>query len=206
MTRQFRKSERGLSMPELLVVIGIIGVIAAFGLPNVLAGIRSGRIRQAQSDLLSIVQKARNKAIATNTRQGVLFVIQDSTTYWIHVEDDASNRFVRTTLNLGAPNALYSTRYTLPTRVEFGANAADCSGIPGFAATQSVIRFDSFGARRIPLLSPSGSEPAASITGTVTSRIHAANSAGEAGLCIVDRQTGLRRSIQISSGGRILNK
>lgn len=199
--------QRGFSLIELLAVLGIISLVAAVSLPNIMGYIRSARIRQAQRDVVDAIQKARLKAIAMNAKRGVVFLTQNNKRYWLHIEDDLTTTFSATsmTLNLTTPNVDYSTSFTLPNRVEFGLTAADCPAIASFAPNKSAVRFDRLGIRRIPTLSPAATEPAPIVAGgTPTNLMYAPTAGGEMSLCLVDRDTGFRRTIQVGNGGRVV--
>ena len=143
--------------------------------------------------------------IMRNTQMGVTFVTQDNNTFWVHIEDTIANvtagnvGFTRQGIDFNAPNAVLSTRFDLPDRVEFAANAADCPGIPGYAASQAAIRFDRYGVASLPtapnLLVLNG--------GSATTNFIHSPAAGDRGVCLIDRQTGLRRWLLISGGGRV---
>lgn len=198
---------RGFSLVELLVVVGIIGLTAAISLPSIAGYVRSNRIRTGQDLVAGALQRARNMAIMRNTQMGVTFLTQDNNTFWIHVEDTIAGvtagnvGFTRQGIDFDAPNAVLSTRYDLPDQVEFAANGADCPGIPAYAANQAAIRFDRYGVASPPgALAP----PLVLDGGSVTTNFIHVPAAGDRGVCLIDRQTGLRRWLLISGGGRVL--
>lgn len=201
-----RARARGFTLVELMVVIGIIGLTAAVALPRIAGYVRSNRIRTAQDMVAGGLQRARNMAIMRNTQMGVTFVTQDNNTFWIHIEDTLADvttgevGFTRQGINFAAPNAILSTRYDLPDRVEFAANAADCPGIPGYAVNQPAIRYDRYGVAS----SPVAPNALVLVGGSVTASFIHAPAAGDRGVCLIDRQTGLRRWLLLSSGGRVL--
>jgi prepilin-type N-terminal cleavage/methylation domain-containing protein len=197
---------RGLTLVELMVVVGIIGITAAAMLPNIAGYVRANQIRTAQDAVAGALQRARNMAIMRNTQMGVSFVTQDAKTFWIHIEDSIAGvttgnvGFTRQGIDFGSPNVVLSTRYDLPENVEFAANGADCPGVPAYAPNQAALRFDRYGVSSIP----SGANALVLNGGSATTAFIYVPAAGDRAVCLIDRQTGLRRWLQISGGGRVL--
>jgi general secretion pathway protein G len=50
----FKKNESGFTLVEVLVVVGIIGVIAAIGVPNLLESTQRAKQRRSMADMKSI--------------------------------------------------------------------------------------------------------------------------------------------------------
>ncbi len=206
---QLSSKTRGFTLVEILVVIGIIAVTAAVALPNIAGYMRASRIRGAHDSVAGALQKARTMAIMRNTQMGIVFIVASNTVFWVHVEDTIPGvspagdvGFTRQGVDFAAPNPLVSTRYELPSSVEFAANVADCPEIAGFAPAQAFMRFNRFGlsttAADIPAAVPVVLEGGS----TTTNRVFAPASSDRA-VCIIDRVTGLRRWIKIAPGGGI---
>ncbi len=66
--RSCRQGETGFSLLELIVVLAILGLVAAIGTPNVVSWLTRLRSRATVDEVLSILQLARLQAIAPNTR------------------------------------------------------------------------------------------------------------------------------------------
>jgi prepilin-type N-terminal cleavage/methylation domain-containing protein len=200
------RPQRGFTLVELLTVTGIVAITAAVALPNIAGYVRANRIRAGQELVAGALRKARDMAIGQNTQQGVTFITQDNNTFWIHVEDsiagvtDGDVGFTRQGINFNSPNPILSTQFDLPDNVEFAADGADCPGVPGYAANQPAIRFDHYGVASVP-----GAATAVVLSGgSVASPFTYLSADGDRGVCLIDRQTGLRRWLRLSAGGRVL--
>lgn len=75
------KGERGFSIIELMMVVAVIGILAAVSGPPILNYLRVYGVRSAAALVAGEVQTARTQAIKRNTNNGVVFVILSPTTY-----------------------------------------------------------------------------------------------------------------------------
>jgi prepilin-type N-terminal cleavage/methylation domain-containing protein len=180
--------QAGMTVVELLIVVGIIGIMAAVGLPAIGRYFRNYQIRSAAREVATELQTARTKAIMKNVNWGVLFVTLSPTTYRYVVEDDPANPAVRSLTILGPVR-------TLPGDVVFS----------NVGATDASLRFDRMGAACDP-----GSNvalcPDVATGGANFVRFAAgADASGTSGwfINLTQPTTGLTQQVRILSGGRI---
>jgi len=193
-----RRSERGFSLIEMLIVVFIIAIMAAVALPNIGQYIRNYKVKGAAQEVAGELQSARSRAIVSNTNEGVSFVVLDQDTY----------RFVQEDLAAPAPERFGGIR-TLPSGVVFVVSTlAD----PG-----PTVRFNRLGGFCNPASSTGTCDPPvpqsdrfqAGEASLITSGPHLNYIGAEAatGTMVVRlRETGtqLERTVRIAPGGRVL--
>lgn len=181
------RSEWGFSLIELIVVVGIIAVMAAVGLPAIGRYFRNYQIRNAAREVATELQTARTKAIMKNVNWGVLFVTLSPTTYQYVIEDDPANPANRT-LNLMGPVR------TLPGDVVFS----------NVGATDPSVRFNRMGSACDP-----GSDtvlcPDVSVGAAYVRYVTGTDSVANTGwfIDLTQPSTGLTQTVRILTGGRI---
>ena len=68
---------RGFTLIEIMVVVAIMGLIMAMGVPTILAAVKKDGMRKAISDLQDVFSQARGQAIMQNKIVSVVFHPQD---------------------------------------------------------------------------------------------------------------------------------
>jgi len=69
--RHLLANDRGLTLFELLVVLVIVGVLAALGIPNLLGAINASKVKQAQTQVQGIIRGAQRQALNSGASCGL---------------------------------------------------------------------------------------------------------------------------------------
>jgi prepilin-type N-terminal cleavage/methylation domain-containing protein len=198
--RMPERPERGFSLVEMLIVVGIVAVMAAVALPNIGQYIRNYRIRGAAQVIAGELQAARSRAIMSNTNLGVSFVVLDRDTYRFLQEDIPAASVER-----------YGPLRKLPTGVIFVPSGLTEPGptlrfqrLGGFcnpAALSGTCRAAAPVAERTTPAETSMLD-AGTIDGTYIGSDPAA--VGTMEIRVRETSTGLERTVRIAPGGRVL--
>lgn len=212
------KREEGFTLLESLIVVAIIGVMAAVSMPQILNYMRHFRIRGATTELATALQQARMRAITKSAQHGVVFAVGDPSaadanrTYWLHIEDDQGplpRQGLPEPLNIVTPDPAQSTRFRLPPNVVF-ATTAECTpspalptaGLPyaAYAPTDPSVRFNRLGAVCVPgsaAACPALAAPAPALSNFIQ------NGGSYVMLCLRDTVNGLSRWVAVGRAGRV---
>ena len=62
------RTQQGVTLLELLIVIAIVGVLASIGMPSMSEFVQTNRLKAARSQLISDMNYARSEAVKRNVR------------------------------------------------------------------------------------------------------------------------------------------
>jgi prepilin-type N-terminal cleavage/methylation domain-containing protein len=189
--------QRGFSLIELLVVVGVIAIMAAASLPAIGRYFRNYQIQSAAQQVASEIGTARMKAISKTTNMGVAFIpgYPQANQYQFIMEQAEGNMGLRTPapprsspVN-GPPHGLVRT---LPDGVTFLTAAGTVRG----------IRFGRLGTACA--IGSSASVCPALASDTLGSLYYVDPSSGDMVITVTQTSTGLRRTVRVAPGGRVV--
>lgn len=129
-----RDRERGFSLVELLVVIVVIGILALWGIPSLLATLNRTRLVGASKEIATMIQVGRLEAIKKGAFNGDL---QNRVTAMRYLPGDRAFEVVLDDTPNGTfdPSRVLVGRYELPTGVTLqapGENPEGTNAIDGW--------------------------------------------------------------------------
>jgi prepilin-type N-terminal cleavage/methylation domain-containing protein len=183
------RREGGFSLVEVLTVVGIIGVLAAFAMPGILNYMRFFQIRAGAAQVANELQQARANAIKRNVNYGVIFFIRSTTQYQIYTEDVPGQAMAQS-FTASQAAGLAGPIQTLPQGIEFVATG-----------DARAVRFN-----RLGMKCNVGTTGCLAVTGTLPgSGSYYASSASDVVITLRKAtQTALTKTVTISPGGRVV--
>ena len=110
------QSSRGFSLIELLIVLSMIGILGAMGIPVLMDSSTRNGVWTASEAVASQVRQARLKAITRNTPFRIVFNCPANRQYRVLIVDGTINDVNRCTQTVQHDSGVY----TMPPNIDFG--------------------------------------------------------------------------------------
>lgn len=192
-----RSQSAGFSLVELIVVVGIIGVLVAVAIPNLRGYLKTATIRSAASQLAGDIGAARARAISKNLHWGTVFLVLSTTTYRVVTEDDVDRNV----------NGYTATRLYIPTIIvdpaEEAAQMTPIRTLPVGVVFQTTgpvnsgIRFSALGLACNPTSGTSCPQLDYGVNQVAVGAL------GDFKVTLYQASTGLYKSVVVAPGGRV---
>lgn len=117
---ELKRNSGGFQLVELLVVIALISILLAMGVPSLVGQLGHLRLSRSTRDMATELNAARLRAIAQNTKYRVYFTVPDSyllkrwekaTGTWVN-ESTHTTRTVEAGISIISPGADFSTEFS----------------------------------------------------------------------------------------------
>jgi len=136
----------GFTLIELMIVIGMIGILTAISVPAVMKWLPNYRLKAAARDLYSNMQKAKMEAVKRNTNVFIVFRARDYApagrvgSYQVFVDVDGSFEPVSAQINMPVNVSLYKNNFPSNT-AGYNSRGLPCTTLPCPALGNGSVYF-----------------------------------------------------------------
>ena len=128
------RAPRGFTLPELLIVVTVMGVLLSIGVPSFVEFLRNQRVKTASFDVVSSLTYARSQAIVLNTSVTLTPASGVWTKGWTITYVDSAG----TTQTVRTQDAVPNITITGPTSIVYrGSGRVNAASAPQFQLTAS---------------------------------------------------------------------
>lgn len=132
---RMQRSERGFSVLEMMVVVLILGILAAIAVPNFLGAFRRYQLESSARNVSNILLRARYEAIRSNQNVTTISSAGNPSVYGVDL--DGSGTLDPNEPRMGLSSRVQMTAAGAPPLATMGANYTAAQVPPGFGVTFS---------------------------------------------------------------------
>ena len=135
-TRDYR---RGFTFVEILLVVGLLGVVAAMSLPNLSQSFGQVQLRTAAGDVAYLLRYAQSRAIVTTHQFRMVFAL-DPLSYWLEEAGAGGDGVADGEETYGRIKGRFGRTFLVPQGISLQADPSEIVLTPDGAITPVTVR------------------------------------------------------------------